>query len=56
MVNSPQSSPFTVNYTVFGTGVAGTDYTALPGSVVIPANATSVSVPVTAPAPRPTRQ
>jgi len=38
----------TVNYTVTGTATSGTDYTALTGSIVIPANTTSVvlNVPV----------
>ena len=47
-LNAALTSALTVNYTVSGTGVAGTDYSALPGSIVIPANATSASVPVTA--------
>lgn len=40
------SSSLTVNLTKTGTAVAGTDYTALPASVTIPANATSVSLDV----------
>jgi len=36
----------TVNYTVAGTATAGTDYTALTGSVTIPAGQNSVNVPV----------
>ncbi|SRR5260221_7737086 len=41
------TSPLTVNYTVGGTGVAGTDYTALSGSIVIPANATTATITLT---------
>ncbi len=41
-------APLTVNYTVEGTAVAGTDYAALSGSVVISNGETSVSVPFTA--------
>ncbi|MBO9152171.1 Calx-beta domain-containing protein [Chitinophaga sp. GCM10012297] len=37
----------TVNYTVGGTAIAGGDYTALSGAVVIPAGQNSVTVPVT---------
>ena len=37
----------TVNYTVSGTGTSATDFTALAGSVTIPAGQTSVSLPVT---------
>ncbi|WP_346321106.1 Calx-beta domain-containing protein [Chitinophaga sp. YIM B06452] len=36
----------TVNYTVTGTAAAGTDYTALTGTVVIPAGRSSITVPV----------
>lgn len=36
----------TVNYTITGTATAGTDYTALTGSVVIPANTLSVPLNV----------
>ena len=46
--NVAPTSPLTVNYTVSGTGVAGADYAALSGSAVIPANSTTVTVPVTA--------
>jgi uncharacterized repeat protein (TIGR01451 family) len=41
------SQPLTINYTVSGTAVAGTDYQALSGSVTIPAGANVISVPVT---------
>jgi len=37
----------TVNYTASGTATAGTDYTALSGTAIIPAGQNSVSVPVT---------
>ncbi|HEY8956995.1 Calx-beta domain-containing protein, partial [Chitinophaga sp.] len=40
------SEATTVNYTIAGTATAGADYTALTGSVVIPAGQNSVSVPV----------
>ena len=44
-----QSEAVTVTYTLGGTAVEGTDYTVSPagGSVVIPANATSVDVTIT---------
>lgn len=38
----------TVNYTITGTAVNGTDYTNLTGTVVIPANSHSIDVDVTA--------
>jgi GH35 family endo-1,4-beta-xylanase len=38
--------PLTVNYAVSGTATAGTDYTALPGSVTIPAGQTSAAIVV----------
>ena len=41
------TSDLTVNYTVSGTAVAGTDYTALSGSVVIPAGQTTATITVT---------
>ena len=44
----PTTSPVTVYYTVSGTAIAGVDYTTLPGSVTIPAGASSVNVPVVA--------
>jgi Calx-beta domain len=37
----------TANYTVGGTAIAGSDYAALPGSVVIPAGASSATIAVT---------
>lgn len=40
------TAALTVNYAVSGTATAGGDYTTLPGSVVIPAGASSVDVPV----------
>ncbi len=43
------SQPLTVPYTTSGTATPGTDYTALPGSVTIPAGASSAVIPVTAP-------
>jgi hypothetical protein len=42
--NGAIATPLTVNYTVSGTAVAGSDYTALSGSVVIPAGSTTVNV------------
>lgn len=46
----PQSrpAPQVLQLQVGGNAVAGIDYTALPASVTIPANATSVTIPVTA--------
>jgi hypothetical protein len=37
----------TVNYTLSGTATAGVDYEALPGSIVIPAGATNVTLAIT---------
>lgn len=44
----PVTQAVTVNYTITGTATSGTDYTAMSGSIVIPANTTSVvlNVPV----------
>lgn len=41
------TSALTVGYTVSGTAVSGTDYTALTGSVTIPIGATSANITVT---------
>lgn len=41
------ASPLTVNYAVTGTAVSDSDYTALSGSVVIPANSASATVDAT---------
>ncbi len=41
------TTDLTVDYTVAGTAVAGTDYTALSGSVVIPAGQTTATITVT---------
>ncbi len=41
------SEDITVNYTIAGTATAGVDYTALSGTVVIPAGQNVVSIPVT---------
>lgn len=43
------TAPLSVNYTVGGTGTAGTDYAPLSGTVTIPAGATSATVPITVP-------
>ncbi|MFC7525540.1 Calx-beta domain-containing protein, partial [Parapedobacter sp. GCM10030251] len=40
------SEPITVNYSIGGTALAGTDYTALSGTVTIPAGQNSIAVPV----------
>jgi hypothetical protein len=40
------SAPLTVSYTVAGTATAGNDYTALPGTVTIPAGASSSVITV----------
>lgn len=42
--NAPQTSPLTINYTIGGTALNGTDYTAIPSSVTIPAGSDSVAV------------
>jgi hypothetical protein len=41
------TAPLTVNYTVSGTATPGVRYTALPGSVTIPAGQSSAVIPVT---------
>ena len=46
-VSAPQPNALTVRYTVSGSATSGTDYTALSGSIVIPAGASSVVLPVT---------
>src|SRR5262249_16153103 len=38
--------PVTVNYTVTGTATSGTDYTALTGSITIPAGQTSATITI----------
>src|SRR6185369_9693453 len=45
-LTNPSSTPTTVNFTVIGTA-SGTDYASLGTSVVVPANATSVTLDVT---------
>ncbi|BCU78329.1 hypothetical protein llg_30440 [Luteolibacter sp. LG18] len=40
------AAALTVNYSVTGTATSGSDFTALPGSVTIPAGASSVDIPV----------
>ncbi|WP_395753935.1 Calx-beta domain-containing protein [Prosthecobacter sp.] len=40
------TAALTVNYTIGGTATSGSDYTALPGSIVIPAGALGVDLPV----------
>jgi len=42
------AAPLTVNYTVAGTATPGTDFSALPGSVTIPAGAASAGITITA--------
>ncbi|MBD2073375.1 hypothetical protein H6F86_05645 [Phormidium sp. FACHB-592] len=44
------SAPLPINYTVGGSGVSGTDYNPLSGTVTIPAGATSATVPLGIPA------
>ncbi|MGC4016590.1 MAG: Calx-beta domain-containing protein [Luteolibacter sp.] len=46
-VGASTTAALTVNYAVSGTATAGGDYTTLPGSVTIPAGASSVDIPVT---------
>ncbi len=46
--SGPTTLPLTVYYQIVGTAVPGVDYTALPGSVTIPAGATSANVVVSA--------
>jgi hypothetical protein len=43
-LNGGNSAPVTVNYSVSGTAVSGTDYAALPGSIVIPAGALAADI------------
>jgi hypothetical protein len=44
--NGVSGSPVIINYTVAGTAIAGSDYTALSGSVTIPAGTTVVTVSI----------
>ncbi len=46
-ITNPSTTATTVTYTVTGTATNGTDYVSIPTTVVIPANATSVTIPVT---------
>lgn len=46
-ISAAQTSSTTVNFTVGGTAVIGTDYTSIGTSVVIPANSTTAKVSVT---------
>jgi hypothetical protein len=45
--NGPTTAPLTVSYSVSGTGVAGTNYQALSGSVTIPAGSATATINVT---------
>ena len=40
------NKPLTVNYSVAGNAINGSDYSTLPGTITIPAGATSVTIPV----------
>ena len=42
----PQNTPTTITYTVTGTATNGIDYSNIPLSIIIPANATSVTLPI----------
>jgi hypothetical protein len=46
-LNTPASAASTVTFTLTGTAINGTDYTAIAGTAVIPAGALTVTVPVT---------
>jgi LPXTG-motif cell wall-anchored protein len=46
--DAPDASPLEVTYTTSGAAESGSDFEPLPGSVTIPANADSATVPVTA--------
>jgi hypothetical protein len=50
-LNGDQSVPLTVNYTLGGTAVNGTDYGYLSGTATIPAGQSTLNVPIIAPAP-----
>jgi hypothetical protein len=43
-----QASPLTVHYHTSGTATRGVDFSALPGSITIPANASSATITITA--------
>ena len=45
-LSSAPDTPLAVPYTVTGTAVSGTDYTALSGTLTVPASATTATVPV----------
>jgi hypothetical protein len=40
------ATPLTISYSLSGTATSGSDYTALPGSIVVPAGQTTVTIPV----------
>ena len=46
-LNKAPTSDITVTYTVGGTATAGSDFTALSGTVTVPAGATTATIPVT---------
>ena len=45
-LSAGSASPVTVNYTVSGTATPGADYTALSGTLTVPAGATTATIPV----------
>ena len=45
-LDNASTIPITVNYSVSGTATSGTDFTALSGSVTLPANTTSQVIPI----------
>jgi Autotransporter beta-domain/Calx-beta domain len=45
-LSNPSATPTTVSYSVNGTATSGTDYTALSGSVIIPANTLTATITI----------
>ena len=44
VLNSPVTSPYTINYTIGGTAINGVDYPAIPNSVTIPVGQDSAAI------------
>ena len=47
VVDPPSAASYALNYTLDGTATSGSDYTALSGTLTVPAGATTATIPVT---------
>ena len=47
VVDPPSAASYALNYTLGGTATSGSDYTALSGTLTVPAGATTATIPVT---------